>query len=161
MDNPSVEELITQFISITQEDVDRAFQKGEIACYLTQMGYSYTKLASEVKCSAEQIRVLVRTYEAFPRKEDRNYPELEFYYYRLAARTDDPHGWLEKAVDNEWSTRELAAEIKSKPIGDDRREAERVLYKVQALLEDEALGPWFREQLAGLLNTDKIPVKIS
>ena len=151
---PSVEELITQFISIEQEDVERSFQKGEIAYYLLQMGYTNSTLASQVKRSGEYIRVLVKTYEAFPRPEDRRYPELEFYHYRLAARTEDPHHWLEQATEHEWSTRELGKAIKQEPIEDDYREAEQLLFKIKSILADEAVGPWFKEKLWSLLDRE-------
>ena len=150
-EEPSVEELITQFISIEQEDVERSFQKGEIAYYLLQMGYTNNSLGSQVKRSGEYIRVLVKTFEAFPKPEDRRYPELEFYHYRLAAKADDPHHWLEQASENEWSTRELSKAMKNEPVEDDYREAEQLLFKVKTMLSDEAVGPWFREKLQTLL----------
>ena len=152
---PSIEHLITEFISLGQEDVDRSFRRGEIAYHIVNMGQSIKQLAQYSNCSGELIRVLIRTFEAFPTEQDRQYHELSFYHYRLAARTDDPHYWMKEATDNEWSTRELTKAIKVEPVQDDYREAEALLFKVKRTLNDEAVGEWFKTKLESLLQHEK------
>ncbi len=149
---PSVEELLTEFISAGQDEVECSFRRGRVAGHLLQMGYTFNTLSQEVKCSPEKIRVLVRTYEAFPKPEDRHYAEMDFYHYRLAARTDNPHHWMEQASINEWSTREMVQALKGNVIEEDKREAERLLFKVKAMLDDESHGVWFCNELIKLLS---------
>lgn len=151
MDN-SPEHLIQHLITLEQDDVDRAFEKGQVASYLLLMGYTYSSLGYEIKRTGEYIRVLVKTYEAFPTEDDRRYPELSFYHYRLASRKDNPHHWMEEAQNNGWSTREMAEAIKGNPVSEDYQQAEQLLFKVKTMLADENVGQWFRDKLITLLD---------
>ena len=53
------------------------------------------------------LRQVSRVFEIGERS-----PNLSHHHHTVAAKTDDPHGWIQKAKDNEWSTRELEAAIK-------------------------------------------------
>ena len=148
MECPTREDLIQLFITLKQEDVDRAFKKGEVAHYLVQMGDTYQSIATDTKCSSEQVRVLTKTYETFPTEEDRPYAELDFYHYRLAATTDKPHYWLQEASKNEWSTRELQKAIKDEPVLEEYRQAERLIFNAENILKQENhVSKWLLQKM--------------
>ena len=149
---PNLDELIQHFISLSQKDIEHAFEKGEIACHLIQMGETYETLSAKVNCSPEQIRVLTKTFLAFPKESDRPYAELSYYHYRLAARTDDPHKWMQEATDNEWSTRELSKALKGEVIPDENRDLERLLFKVKTILNEQTdRSEWLANKLSATL----------
>ncbi len=153
----SPEELIGQLITLSQEDVERSFEKGEIIAHLVHMGYTHSQIGSEVNCSAQTIRVLERTYKAFPKEEERIYAEQSFYHYRLAATTDEPHKLMQQAMENEWSTREMANVVKKKPTPEEYREAERLLFKVKTFINsDTKESQWFRGKLFELLSKEEL-----
>lgn len=69
------------------------------------------EIASAVGCSASRVQKLTRTFNAFPDPEARS-PLLSFRHHTIAAYTEHPHEWLAKAVDNQWSTRQLQEAVK-------------------------------------------------
>ncbi len=46
----------------------------------------------------------------------KTYTGLSFSYYRIAAGTEDPQGWIQKAIDNGWTVTVLQQKIKNKPL---------------------------------------------
>jgi len=145
----NIEELFQKFISLSQKDIEHAFEKGEIACYLLQMGETYETISSQVNCSPEQIRVLAKTFLAFPEESDRPYAELSYYHYRLAARTDDPHKWMQEATDKEWSTREMAKALKGEVIQEEYRDVERLLFQTKKILNaNDNKSEWLANKLS-------------
>ena len=134
----SVEELLTQFISLIQTDTETKFTQGAIAEVLTDMGLSASQLANEANCSAALIRELIKTFRAFPTEEDRApYAQLSHYHFRLAAGTSDPHYWIGIAADRDLSTRELSKLIKGETVKDELREIEKTWAKVEKTLDNE------------------------
>ncbi|OPX89459.1 MAG: hypothetical protein A4E53_01536 [Pelotomaculum sp. PtaB.Bin104] len=87
----------------------------ELFASLVDSGVTVAKIAERYRVSQAFVRETVKTYRAFPEKEDRKYG-LEFTYYRLAAGTNDSHGWMQKTKENGWSVRELKAAIDGKPV---------------------------------------------
>ena len=135
----SPEELISAFISLRQQDCENAFDEGKLATILIEhMGYTNETLSAEVNCSAEHIRQLTKTYQAFPEEKDRPYKELTWSHYRKAATSKNPHFWLEKAAYFNWSTREMAMAMRSEPVTDDEyRRADTAISKIKRILDED------------------------
>lgn len=154
-----IEQLLQEFISIEQRNVEGKFKQGQIAYYLLESGYTNDTLSAEVNCSPEQIRVLVKTFQAFPTEEERIYHEQYYYHYRLAAMTDKPHEWMALASENSWSSRQMNEAIKAvqsdkEPDVDQYNEADRLVYRVEKMIEeDEKLGAYLVEKLAKIIST--------
>ena len=62
--------------------------------------------------SASYIRGLAAMARAFP--EDQRDPALSLSHHRIAAVTETPPAWLDKAADREWSVRELQRGIRER-----------------------------------------------
>ncbi|AEJ40888.1 hypothetical protein TPY_2728 [Sulfobacillus acidophilus TPY] len=60
--------------------------------------------------SASYIRMLYRTALAFPPSERTRWP-LPFSYFRVAAVTDRPTDWIQRAFDHRWFVRDLIQAI--------------------------------------------------
>ncbi len=86
-------------------------------------------LSAETGTAPRTLLEWARTAQAFP-AESRVLSDhlISFHHHRLCAATDDPHGWLKTAMDNDWSTGDLARAIKGG--GDDEpcRALERWIY---------------------------------
>lgn len=116
-------------------------------------------ISSETGLSPSLIRQMIKTYNAFPDESTRIH-SLSFYHHRLAAvRTDDPHKWIALAADNEWSSRQMAEEIKKAKCGTEESErelaksrAEKVLRQIDEILarEDE-VSEWLYDELSKIV----------
>jgi len=152
---PSLEELIQAYISLDERQDECNFLKGQLLAALIESGVKRGWIASQVRASTSQIKVLVRTYRAFP-EEAMRIAELTWYHHRLAAHTDNPAGWIDRAADESWSTREMSAATKKEmdpalaASEEDRemRKAEKVFGQVDEILAKG--GPpaeWLRSAL--------------
>jgi hypothetical protein len=81
-------------------------------------------------------------------------PDKSFTHHRYAAKTDNPVEWLNKAVEEDWSTRQLDKEIKrSKCISEKAREgmsrsrAEKALRELKEAASDPAASKWLLDEL--------------
>ncbi|WP_165847687.1 HNH endonuclease [Ammonifex thiophilus] len=152
---PSLEEVLQAVISLEETQDDAKWLQGEILAVLVDMGFSKRWLAYNLRRSLSYIKNRVRTWRAFPEPHLRC-PELTWEHHKVAALTPDPAGWLERAAENGWSTRQLQLAIaKSRdPAGaeteEERRqkEAERLLDRVLRFVEEGGpQGKWLRERL--------------
>lgn len=108
----SLEELLQIYASLQESEDDNRWAKGAVCLCITEgMGVSSRRAASWLGCSAAQVRELAKTYRAFP-DESMRIPYLTWRHHRLAANTPEPERWIALAADNEWSTRQLAEQIK-------------------------------------------------
>lgn len=108
----SLEELLQAYINILEEVDDTHWQRGEILVVLIDgMGQKPSWIASQVGTSAAQIRELAKTYRAFPDEANR-VKDLSWFHHRLAANTDNPSLWIQRAIENGWSTRQMREQIK-------------------------------------------------
>lgn len=108
----TLEELLQIYASLQESEDDNRWLKGAVCLAITEgMGVSSRKAASWLGCSAAQVRELAKTYRAFP-DESMRIPYLTWRHHRLAANTPEPEKWIALAADNEWSTRQLAEQIK-------------------------------------------------
>ena len=88
--------------------------------------------AAQVGCSASWVRQMWRAAEAFP--EESRIPDLSFTLHAIAAHTDSPQAWAERAHDEQWSAADLRRALKGEPTlsnEDQRREGERILQRLR------------------------------
>lgn len=64
------------------------------------------------KSSLLVYRWVVKQFEKFRNPKHLPDTHLPFTAYQVAAGTENPQAWIEKAADNDWSVEQLAVEIK-------------------------------------------------
>lgn len=152
---PTLEELIQAIINLDEYMDECNFLKGQLLSAMAEVGVKSSWIASQIKSSAAQVRELIKTYRAFP-VESMRVPVLSWYHHRVAANSNDPARWINKAADEEWSTRELATAIKEEErpetseteIERAQQKAEKLWEQIQAALsKDGPAADWLREQL--------------
>lgn len=88
--------------------------KGDAFAALAKNGMPYKEIAKIANVSVPEVRKLVSTCTTFP-KEARVYP-LSFEFYYLVKDQKAPGEWLQRAVSEGWSTRELGAALKGEQV---------------------------------------------
>lgn len=114
-------------------------------------------IGSSVGCSASYVTQLARTWRTFPHEEER-IPWLSFTHYKIAAMTEDPQGWITRAVDESLSTRQMEEEIRKtkdqKSVQEHNRiKADRIMRMVCEILNDGGeAAVYLKENLRNLLD---------
>lgn len=108
MAKPTYEEDLAMFLRLTEYGERASWLRAEHALRMTERHGRRTAsmLAADTGYSASYIRQLVATARAFPNEEDRA-ADLSFTHHRYAAMTENPAEWIDKAVQNGWTQREL------------------------------------------------------
>lgn len=167
------EQLISALIDLEHKEDELHFVRGQIIEVLVERGFSQSYIASQSGRSTAYVRLHLRTYRAFRDESTRN-PFLSWTHHRIAAETDDPAGWIEKAAEEQMSTREMARLVKehlgksggndqveeaSEEVSEWRCKAEKVLSDVKEIFDsgDEAaqwlwteLEKIFKEKVRGV-----------
>ena len=132
----SYDQLISEFINARVEGDNFIWKQGAIAFFLKEtMQVSAKIVSSDTGYSPRHISNLVKTFTAFP-TEDTRALDLSFSHHMLAAGTDDPAYWLDEAVKNAYSVRELKRAIDGdSPELDPVSVAQRAWKKVEQLIE--------------------------
>ena len=108
----SYDQLISEFIDSCVEGENTIWRRAAIAYFLRVKLLAPAKaVSSDTGYSPRRINDLVVTFEAFPEETDRA-KDLSFSHHMLAARTDDPVKWIELAIENGWSVRDMNRVIK-------------------------------------------------
>ena len=136
----SVDEILQHIVTLRQDESERRFVLGELCDHAVTMGIKASEIAGYINCSEGYIRQIVKTWKAFPSEEDRiPYSTLPYQCFKLAAYTDRPTYWMDRAADQEWSTREMSKAIKGEAVEDETRTADRIYGTVERCIE--AGGP--------------------
>lgn len=153
----TLDDLIQAYVNLQSDEDDARWAKGAIlVAAIDGFGIKAGQAASIFGCSAAQCREMARTFRAFP-DESTRVPSLSWYHHRLAAKTDDPAGWIAKAADNEWSTRQLAEAIKGSESPEAKADATRskaeraIRYAEEVLAEGGEAAEWLGQKLEQLL----------
>lgn len=137
----SAEDILQQLVNLREKDSDLRFIMGELCAYAMGMGINVGRISSEINCTKGYVHQMVKVYRAFPTEESRlSYPTLPYMCFKLAAYTDQPEYWMDQAVDNEWSSREMAKAINGEVVKDELREADRVYGRVERVIEAGGVG---------------------
>ena len=148
----SYDQMISEFIDARMQSDGAAWKQAAIAYFLkTHMSATGKQVASDTGYSGRYINQLVKTFSAFPEEDDRAH-DMSFSTHLKCAETDDPVGWLDRAVAEGWSVRQLDRAIKEgKPDKDEVEVAQLIWDKLTAMLEAKGEGAaWLRLRLTEL-----------
>lgn len=96
-------------------------------------------LASIGRCTKRYIQQLAKVARTFGDEIRDQYPEMPWSLFRVAASTENPLEWLERAAENEWSEAELRQAIRGqKPETPRVQKILRAVEKMFAAGGDEA-----------------------
>jgi hypothetical protein len=128
----SIEEVATHYGSAMEDETAAAFLQGKILAEAIESGFKAKEVVTAcVGRSRMKYRTVcnrLKVYRAFG--DDWN-PQVTWYTHLLAAGTDNPREWLERAVDENMSTRQLQNAIGNRPQVY-LKNTEGVLWKCQA-----------------------------
>lgn len=142
MSYPPREVLLDQLVEMRKEEANRIWDQASLCWFLVEKYQDKPKdIGAMINCSGRHVQNLVRTWQAFNDEEDRCI-ELTFTHHRIAAGTEDPKGWLDKAVQEQMSTRQLEQAIKRAKGAkkDDLEPAKRAWAKCEKILEEGGPG---------------------
>ena len=154
----SYDQIISRIIDLSQASDENLWSQAALFYYAREVrGVKASQIASDAGYSAVYVREALKTHATFPEESDRPYKEaITFSHYRICAKTDDPHSWIARAAENNWSVRELIKALAGEKVPDELREASRVLAKVERILDGEGeAAAWLWNELSSLL--DRIP----
>lgn len=109
----SFEELVARLIELLQAQEDAKWEMGDLLLLGRAKfgGRGYARaVATELGCSARHVERLMRTAHVFP--PEARVPDLSWSHHEIAARTQDAERWLNAAVENGWSVRQLQQAIR-------------------------------------------------
>lgn len=98
------EEFAQRLVDCFHAGESSRFDAGDLLCELPE-GTSMKAVASDMGRSASYLSSLRQVARTFP-PEARAQDQTWSLHY-LAARTSAPETWLERAIENAWSVREL------------------------------------------------------
>ena len=153
----SYDQLIDKLIEARKDESETMWLQASICYYLREfMAVPSATIASDIGVSGRHVTQVAKAHEAFPDESDRA-KDMPFSVHMICATTEDPVGWLEKAVENAWSVRQLKEAIKSgKPDPDPVEQAAKLWQKVlDAIEEGGPAAEYLREQVE--LGVDIIP----
>jgi len=153
----SYDQLIDQFIQDRLHETDTVWRQAAKSFFLREhMAVPAKIIGGDVGLSGKYITEMAKTFEVFPNEEDRA-QDKSFSLHKECAYTDDPVGWLEKALEQGWSVRELKRAVKDgKPDPDPVEQAAKLWQKVlDAIEEGGPAAEYLREQVE--LGVDIIP----
>ena len=107
----SYEADLAVFLQLLEGERDSLWAQADWAIHMTAAyGRKTAKmLATDSGLSAAYVRQLVATAKAFP--EGSRAADLSFSHHKVAAMTDDPDAWLQMAIREELSVKELGQAI--------------------------------------------------
>jgi hypothetical protein len=112
----SIDEVVTDFGDAMTDETAAAFRQGKIIAAAIESGLKAREVvracASHTRMKSRTVYNRLKVYRTFG--DDWN-PQVGITMHLLAANTDDPHGWLAKAVDENMSTRQLENAIGNRP----------------------------------------------
>ena len=112
MEEVSYDQLIDEFVEARKDESQTIWRQSAIAYFLQHhMAVPAKTIASDIGLTGRRVSQMSRTFECFPEESDRA-QDMSFSIHQICAETDDPVGWLDKAVKNAWSVRELKRVIK-------------------------------------------------
>ena len=128
---PSLEELLQVFtVEKEREEQGKWGQAAALLIMREALKMKIKDISSYTGLSPAMVREMIRTFTAFPQPENRA-QDLSFYHHRLASATSNPQEWLEKAVTNAWSTRQMAEKIKLSDATNDEAKKKQILAKAE------------------------------
>lgn len=132
---PSVEERLGEFAEMLQAGRATQWAEGDI---LTEAKRTYGRkvlgqFAEIGRCSVRWCQRRAKVAETFGRDVRATYPDLNWSVFEIAARTDDPVVWLQRAADNGWSEAQLRQAIRG--VKPETPKVARLLKRAEEILQ--------------------------
>jgi hypothetical protein len=145
----SYDSLIDRLIEAKMEGEGATWKVSAITFFLsTEMGATSKMISGDTGYTPRYISDLVKTFAAFPTEDDRA-SDKTFSIHMVCAQQDDPAAWLDRAVAEGWSVRELKRAIAGEqPTPDPVEVADRLWDKILKILAEGGPGA---EHLRGLI----------
>ena len=148
----SYDQLISEFIDARVESDDAIWRQAAIAFFLkNHMKTTGKQIASDTGYSGSYISQLIKTFEAFPDEDDRA-KDKSFSLHLVCSDTDNPADWLDRAVTESWSVRQLKRAInEGRPEKTELEVAGIIWDKLTDMLERKGEGAdWLRTRITEL-----------
>lgn len=161
MENPIVgktfDEILDLYLFSLEKGQDSMWERAAVITVMHDfMKLDPKQIASAIGCSASLCRKMVRTYNAFS-EEDR-IPFLSFRHHQIAASTAEPIAWLNKAADEQLSTRQLQGQVTDSKLSEAEKKdsswakAEKAFRFIkESLSEDDDAAKWLKTELEKLI----------
>ena len=149
MQPPSFEAVMQKLVDLKTEEVDKVWEQSGLMTLLVQRyNVKPGDIAETLGCSSALVREYVRTFSAFPVEDDRA-KDLTHYHHRLASKAEEPSYWIQKALEEGWSTRQLQQAMAGKEEEKDPLDKVRKLWgKVLEEIEQGGKpGAWLTQQV--------------
>jgi hypothetical protein len=112
----SLDEVITEYGGAMVDETAAAFRQGAIIAHAIDSGFKAREVvkacASHVRRKSRTVYNRLKVYRAFG--DDWN-PQVDWTTHLIAAGTENPREWLERAVDENMSSRQLENAIGNRP----------------------------------------------
>jgi hypothetical protein len=148
----SYDQLISEAISARVDSDDSIWRIAAIFYFIKyQLGASGKMIASDTNYSESYVSKLIKTFTAFP-EEDERAKDKSFSLHMICADTDNPADWLDKAIENGWSVRQLNGAIREgKPNKTEVEVAGIVWDKIMSILDGRGEGAeWLKQRIIEL-----------
>lgn len=135
----SYDELLQHIIDLRLQEDEKAWEfAAACAVALEKFQAKPGDIGSQVGYSGKHIKNMSTAFLTFPVEEDRAI-ELSISHHIACLKADDPKSWLDRAVQEQWSVRQLKQALAGQKEKDEEKEAERAWAKIEKILE--AGGP--------------------
>lgn len=138
-----MEELATILRELARKSEEARWEIGDLLVAYAEgrakRGFARA-MAAELGCSTRWVTLLMKVARAFP--PDQRDAALSWEHHRVAASTPDPQGWLDRAVSEGWSTRQMAEAIHAARAGNPERDEMLAQGDVLVRRVEEYLERW-------------------
>ena len=128
-----LEALISRYLDAASLGERSIWLQADIASEAREVYHvTAAQWGSQTGCSAAWVRQLWRAAKAFGDSD--RIPDMAFTLHAMAAATDDPRGWAQRAHDEQWSTADMRRALKGDPVltaDEQRAEGERILQRLR------------------------------
>lgn len=106
------EEAVSQGLELREQKDSSQWALGELAEKVRQEfgGQAIKQFSTSISIAHNTLREYRRVFVKIPPSD--RIPHLSYRHHQLAANTETPKEWLERASDNSWSSEMLGIEIK-------------------------------------------------
>lgn len=161
----NLEDALQLYFLYEESEEQGLWGKAKIVTGFAESGMDEKQISSLVGCSPATVRERVRTYNAF-RDETTRALDMSFTIHRICSKTDDPLRWLEIAIENAFSTRQLEEAIKTQGKGETivkdllMEKAERCIRMINEILEQPGEpSSWLYSELKIIVGEDSYEPK--
>jgi len=145
------EEIVSRLVELRQAEQECRWEMGDLLLAARQVfvGRGFARaIAGQLGCSTRHVEQLMRVAQTF--SPEARALDMPWTLHQIAAQTKEPEFWLQQAVDNQWSTRQLRDAIRAaQERGPDRHDAAREADVLIRRVEEYA-ERWGRDGEAGL-----------